>query len=41
MQDKEAAILKVTESMIRDGGYNSFSFRSIADAVGIKSSSVH
>jgi TetR/AcrR family transcriptional repressor of nem operon len=27
--------------MIRDGGYNSFSFRNIADAVGIKSSSVH
>jgi len=41
MQDKEAAILKVTEDMIRDGGYNSFSFRNIADAVGIKSSSVH
>jgi TetR/AcrR family transcriptional repressor of nem operon len=41
MKDKEAAILKVTEDMIRDGGYNSFSFRNIADAVGIKSSSVH
>ena len=41
MQDKKDAILKVTEQMIRDGGYNSFSFRKIADAVGIKSSSVH
>ncbi len=40
-QDKESAILSITEDMIRDGGYNSFSFRSIADAVGIKSSSVH
>jgi len=27
--------------MVRQGGYNSFSFRSIATAVGIKSSSVH
>lgn len=27
--------------MIRSGGYNAFSFREIADEVGIKSSSVH
>ena len=27
--------------MIRQGGYHGFSFRNIADAVGIKSSSVH
>jgi len=40
-QDKEKAILKITEEMIRQGGYNSFSFRNIASAVGIKSSSVH
>lgn len=39
--DKEQAILKVAQDMIRQGGYNSFSFRNIADAVGIKSSSVH
>jgi TetR/AcrR family transcriptional repressor of nem operon len=41
MKDTKEAILAVTEKMIRDGGYNSFSFRNIADAVGIKSSSVH
>ncbi len=40
-QDKETAILKTAEEMVRQGGYNSFSFRSIASAVGIKSSSVH
>jgi len=41
MQNTETQILKVTEKMIREGGYNSFSFRDIAAAVGIKSSSVH
>ncbi len=40
-QDKEKAILKITQEMIRRGGYNGFSFRNIAAAVGIKSSSVH
>ena len=40
-KDRETAILEVTESMIREGGYNSFSFRNIATEVGIKSSSVH
>ena len=39
--DREAVILEVTEDMIRQGGYHSFSFRNIATAVGIKSSSVH
>lgn len=39
--DKEQAILDVTEDMVRQGGYNGFSFRNIAAAVGIKSSSVH
>lgn len=39
--DKEQAILAVTQDMVRQGGYNSFSFRNIAAAVGIKSSSVH
>lgn len=34
-------ILKVTVELIRQGGYNGFSFREIAKAVGIKSSSVH
>ena len=39
--DKEKAILNVTQDMVRQGGYNGFSFRNIAAAVGIKSSSVH
>lgn len=39
--DKEKAILEITEEMVRQGGYNGFSFRNIASAVGIKSSSVH
>lgn len=40
-QDKEKAILDITQEMVRQGGYNGFSFRNIATAVGIKSSSVH
>lgn len=40
-QDKEQAILEITQDMVRQGGYNGFSFRNIATAVGIKSSSVH
>ena len=39
--EREQAIIKVAESMIREGGYNSFSFRNIATEIGIKSSSVH
>jgi TetR/AcrR family transcriptional repressor of nem operon len=34
-------ILEAAESMIRERGYNGFSFREIADAVGVKSASVH
>lgn len=41
MADTEQSILNVTEKMIRQGGYYGFSFRNIADAIGIKSSSVH
>lgn len=41
MSDTEQSILNTTEDMIRLGGYYGFSFRNIADAVGIKSSSVH
>jgi TetR/AcrR family transcriptional repressor of nem operon len=41
MQEKQLEILRVAESMVRDGGYNGFSFRQIAEAVGIKSASVH
>ena len=41
MKNKETEILEVAEKMVREGGYNAFSFREIATAVGIKSSSVH
>lgn len=41
METKEAKILEVAEHMVRSGGYNAFSFRDIAEAVGIKSASVH
>ena len=41
MENNEEAILRAAEIMVREGGYNAFSFRSIADEVGIKSSSVH
>ena len=40
-QDKAADILDSAERMVRQGGYNSFSYRDIAADVGIKSSSVH
>ncbi|MCO7224551.1 TetR family transcriptional regulator [Pleionea sp. CnH1-48] len=38
---KKQEILKVAEARVRSGGYNNFSFRDIADEVGIKSASVH
>ena len=41
MTDTEQSILNATEKMIRKGGYYGFSFRNIADEIGIKSSSVH
>ncbi|WP_374518135.1 TetR/AcrR family transcriptional regulator [Undibacterium squillarum] len=34
-------LLDVAEAMVREGGYNNFSFRDLADKVGIKSASVH
>ena len=34
-------LLDVAEVMVREGGYNHFSFRDLADKVGIKSASVH
>ena len=39
--DKAEEILDVAERMARRGGYNGFSFREIASAVGVKSASVH
>ncbi len=41
MEKKETEILEAAEKMVREGGYNGFSFREIAKEVGIKSSSVH
>lgn len=41
LESKETAILQIAEDMVRQGGYNSFSFRKIAEQVGIKSASVH
>ena len=39
--DKAEEILDIAERMARQGGYNGFSFREIANAVGVKSASVH
>ncbi len=39
--EKANEILDVAEKMARQGGYNNFSFREIAKAVDVKSSSVH
>ena len=41
MSEKREKIIESATRMIRTGGYNAFSFRDIADEVGIKSSSVH
>ena len=38
---KKEQILNEAESRVRTGGYNNVSFRDLADAVGIKSASVH
>ncbi|WP_420334499.1 TetR/AcrR family transcriptional regulator [Roseibium sp.] len=39
--DTEEKILDLAEKLIRQNGYNGFSFRDIASGVGVKSSSVH
>ncbi len=41
MSKTQTKILDVAEAMIKEGGYHAFSFRQIADAIGIKSASVH
>ena len=41
MNKTQHEILETAIKMIRDGGYNAFSFREIAKKIGIKSSSVH
>ena len=38
---KKQLLLKAAEAKVRTGGYNNFSFRELADEIGIKSSSVH
>ncbi len=38
---KPSEILDAAEGLLRTRGYNGFSFRDLADAVGIKSASVH
>ena len=38
---KREEILDIAEAMIRDAGFNAFSTRDVANAVGIKSASVH
>jgi len=39
--NKKSQILILAEKKVRSGGYGNFSFRELADEVGIKSSSVH
>ena len=41
IMSKKEELLKVAENKVRQGGYNNFSFREIANEVGIKSASVH
>ncbi len=41
MSDRREAIMDVAERLIRTHGYSGFSFREIADEIGIKSASVH
>jgi TetR/AcrR family transcriptional repressor of nem operon len=41
MSDVSIAIMDAAERRMRSGGFNGFSFREIADEIGIKSSSVH
>lgn len=39
--NKKSQILRLAEQKVRSGGYDNFSFRELADEIGIKSSSVH
>lgn len=39
--NKKSQILSLAEHKVRSGGYGNFSFRELADEIGIKSSSVH
>lgn len=39
--NKKQQLLKLAEEKVRQGGYNNFSFRELANEAGIKSASVH
>ena len=41
MADKRTEIMDAAEARIRSAGYSGFSFRELASAVGVKSSSIH
>lgn len=41
MNETAKKIVDTAERMMREGGYHSFSFRQIADELGVKSASVH
>lgn len=41
MSDKREKLMDAAENRVRASGYDGFSFRELAEAVGIKSSSVH
>lgn len=41
MNERASQIVDTAISMIREGGYHSFSFRQIASELGIKSASIH
>jgi TetR/AcrR family transcriptional regulator, transcriptional repressor for nem operon len=41
MNDVASAVMDAAERRMRSGGFNGFSFREIAEDVGVKSSSVH
>lgn len=41
LSETATRILDVAERMARQGGYNAFSFRDIANEIGVKSASIH
>jgi TetR/AcrR family transcriptional repressor of nem operon len=41
LSDKAQQILLVTQTLVQENGYNGFSFRDVAQQVGIKSASIH
>src|SRR5882762_4679892 len=39
--DTRSQILEVAQALVQERGYNAFSYRDLADAIGIKSASIH